>query len=162
MAIEKYYLELAGEYRVCSELLKRSLFATITHGNMKGIDIFAIGDRRRTAVVEVKASNSNRFVTGLFQKYPDPTMTRPDFWVLYSIRETSERFDEQFFILSHDELAAIQARRNNGGREVSYGEAAARAKKRVDNVLIADVADYKDQWQKIIDFCQSPKRSRST
>jgi hypothetical protein len=157
VAIEKYYLDLAGEYRVCAELLKRSLFATITYGNKKGIDIFAIGEKRRVAVVEVKASNSTRFVTSLFQKYPDPNETRPDFWVLYSIRENSSGFDEQFFILTHDELAAIQAARNNHGQPLAYAEAAALAKRGVDNVLMDDVKDYKDQWAKIIDYCQAQK-----
>jgi hypothetical protein len=41
MSLDKYYLHLAGEYRVASELLKRGLFATITYGYMKGIDIYA-------------------------------------------------------------------------------------------------------------------------
>jgi hypothetical protein len=31
-------LHLAGEYRVCSELNKRGIFATITYGNHKGVD----------------------------------------------------------------------------------------------------------------------------
>ena len=29
MKIEKYYLNLAGEYRVCAELLKRDIFARL-------------------------------------------------------------------------------------------------------------------------------------
>jgi hypothetical protein len=40
--IEKYYLNLAGEYRVCSELLKWNIFATVTFGNMKGADVIAV------------------------------------------------------------------------------------------------------------------------
>lgn len=43
MAIDKYYLNLAGEYRVAAELLKREVFATITYGKQKGADIYAIG-----------------------------------------------------------------------------------------------------------------------
>lgn len=39
MALDRYYLNLAGEYRVASELFKRGLFATITYGNKKGADI---------------------------------------------------------------------------------------------------------------------------
>jgi hypothetical protein len=30
--IDKYYLNLAGEFQVCAELLKRELFATVTYG----------------------------------------------------------------------------------------------------------------------------------
>ena len=40
MKIEKHYLSLAGEYRVCAELLKRGVSATVTYGNMKAVDIF--------------------------------------------------------------------------------------------------------------------------
>lgn len=42
--IEKYLLHLAGEYRVCSELNKRGVFATITYGNRKAVDVYVIGD----------------------------------------------------------------------------------------------------------------------
>jgi len=84
MNIEKYHLNLAGEYRVCAELLKRGIFATVTYGNMKGADIFAIGSNRRAAVVEVKASNSSRFVTSFYQKYKSRDIEHPTFWVLYS------------------------------------------------------------------------------
>jgi hypothetical protein len=153
--IDKHFLNLAGEYRVCAELLKRALFATITYGNKKGVDIFAIGANRRVAVIEVKASNSKRFVTSLYQKYPDETATRPDFWVLYSINKTEkEVFEERFFILSHDELAKAQALRNSRGVPNTYQEAATFAKGGVDNVLISDVEKYEDQWLKIIDFCK--------
>ena len=80
-----------------AELLKRSLFATITYGNKKGIDIFAIGENRRVAVVEVKASNSSRFVTSLFQKYPDPDMARtPIFGCCIRSERTSQGLKRNF------------------------------------------------------------------
>ncbi len=53
MTLDKYHVNLAGEYRVAAELFKRGLFATITYGNKKGADIYAIGPQRRTAIVEV-------------------------------------------------------------------------------------------------------------
>ena len=37
--IEPYLLNLAGEYRICSELNKRGVFATVTYGNRKGADV---------------------------------------------------------------------------------------------------------------------------
>ena len=55
MALEKYYLNLAGEYRVASELLKRGLFATSTYVHMKGIGIYVMGRDDKATVVEVKA-----------------------------------------------------------------------------------------------------------
>lgn len=152
--LDKDFLNLAGEYRVCAELLKRALFATITYGNKKGVDIFAIGEKRKVAVVEVKASNSNRFVTGLFQKYPDPKATCPDFWVFYSLKETTGGFEERFFVLTHKELAEAQSTRNSKGKKHTYEEAAAHAAKGVDNVLINDIEQYENQWSKILDFCK--------
>ena len=46
------FLNLAGEYRVAAELLKREIFTTITYGNRKGTNIYAIGPNRRTAVID--------------------------------------------------------------------------------------------------------------
>ncbi|MHB8378605.1 MAG: hypothetical protein ACYDB2_01645 [Acidimicrobiales bacterium] len=57
MALDKYHLNLAVEYRVASEILKQGVFATITHGCMKGADIYVKGPNRRAVVVEVKVSN---------------------------------------------------------------------------------------------------------
>ena len=113
MTPDKYYLNLAGEYRVAAELLKREIFATITYGNKKGADIYAIGPNRKTAIVEVKASNSSRFVTGLFQRYRDEAQEHRDFWVLY--RWTGDL--EQYFVLTHDEMAIAQAERNLPGQD---------------------------------------------
>src|SRR5207302_4854309 len=102
MALDKYFLNLAGEYRVASELLKRGIFATITYGNQKGADIYAIGTNRRAAVIDVKASNSNRFVTSFYQKYKDELFPHPTFWVLYSLRNIRSEVSERFFVMSHE------------------------------------------------------------
>ena len=155
MKIDKYYLNLAGEYRVCAELLKRGIFATVTFGNMKGADIIAVGPNRRAAVVEVKASNSTRFVTGFYQKYKTPNGEHPTFWVLYSVRPDGETHTERFFVLSHDELAQKQARRNHRDEELSYAERVLRVASGVDNVLLDDVKEFEDQWHKIVSYCSS-------
>ncbi len=149
MKIHKYNLNLAGEYRIASELLKRNLLATVTIGNMKGADIFAIGENRRTAVIEVKSSQSTRFVTGLFQKYKDEKAIAPHFWVLYSVSPLGERF----FILTHREMVAVQAARNSPQQPLPHAQHAARAASGVDNVLIQNVERFENAWQKILDFC---------
>lgn len=155
MNIEKYYLNLAGEYRVCAELLKRGIFATVTYGNMKGADIFAIGPNRRAAVVEVKASNTSRFVTKFYQKYKSPGIEHPTFWVLYSVIQHDDGYVERFFILSHEQLADAQARRNHH-EDLPYDERARRVEHGVDNVLIQDVQAHEDAWAKILDWCSDP------
>ncbi len=153
MAIDKYHLNLAGEYCVCAELLKRELFATLTYGNKKGADIYAIGANRRAAVIEVKASNSKRFVTGFYQKYRTPDMVHPDFWVLYSIRSDADKFIERFFILTHNELALVQAERNCPGKTVTYEEMSERCANGVDNVVTENVEQHEDGWEKVVEFC---------
>jgi hypothetical protein len=149
MPLDKYHLNLAGEYRVAAELLKRGIFATITYGNKKGADIYAIGEAsRKAAVIEVKASNSQRFVTSFYQKYRDELAPHPDFWVLYRLG----RDEEDFFVLSHAEMALAQGKRNNPDLHLSWSEHATRASKGVDNVLAGALAKYRDGWQKIVDF----------
>ena len=67
--IPSYLLSLAGEYRVCSELNKRGIFATVTYGNYKGVDVYAISDRKARALkIEVKTSQRENFVTRITQK----------------------------------------------------------------------------------------------
>ncbi len=156
MKISKHCLSLAGEYRVCAELLKRGISASVTYGNMKAVDILAVGRKRIAAVVEVKASNSSRFVTKFYQNYKSrEDVDHPTFWALYSVVPSGEGFTERFFILSHQELADIQARRNKT-ENLPYEERAERACKGVDNVLIQNVTEHEDKWAKIVDWCGGP------
>jgi hypothetical protein len=155
MALDKYHLSLAGEYRVASELLKRDIFATITFGNAKGADIYAIGPTRRTAIIEVKSSNSSKFVTGFYQKYRDEMRDHPNFWVLYSMTDLNT---EEFYILSHAEMANAQGARNYPSRTMTYAEHAIAAKNGVDNVLAKDLQKYKSAWLKIAKYLRVPPR----
>jgi hypothetical protein len=151
MPLDKYHLNLAGEYRVAAELLKRGIFATITYGNKKGADIYAIGaESRKTAVIEVKASNSQRFVTGFYQKYREELVPHPDFWVLY--RFGMESGEEEFFVLTHAEMAHAQGERNSPGQRLTWVEHAMRVSKGVDNVLATALTAHRDRWDKIVSF----------
>ena len=155
MKIQKYHLNLAGEYRVCAELLKRGIFSTVTFGNMKCADVVAVGPNRRAAIIEVKASNSSRFVTSFYQKYKSRDLEHPTFWVLYSVSPDAKSNTERFFILSHDELATKQARRNHPGEDLPYVERVRRVQNGVDNVLIQDVKESEDAWHKIVSWCSA-------
>ncbi|HEX8868236.1 MAG TPA: hypothetical protein VF821_21440 [Lentzea sp.] len=153
MPVSKYYLNLVGEYRVAAELLKRELHATITYGNAKGADIYAIGSNRRAAVVEVKSSNSGKFVTRFFQTYTDELKLHPDFWVLYWLADDGS---EQFFVLSHAELAVAQASRNSPNKILTWAESAQLFPQGVDNVLAKDLSEYRSDWDKIVEYCSEP------
>ena len=157
--IEPYLLNLAGEYRVCSELNKRGIFATVTYGNRKSVDVYAIPDGRRPALrIEVKTGQRGKFVTKITQKGLDLDRTgaAPDFWVLFHLRPMPNgSFDERFFVLSHRQICAVQRRRNSG-----Y---ASRYRKRhgrqpdssvgVDNVRLDDLKEYEGNWAAILRSC---------
>lgn len=149
-SIDKYNLNLAGEYRVCAELLKRGIFATVTFGNMKGCDVVAVGVNRLAAIVEVKASQTSKFVTGFYQKYKTVEQQHPTFWVLYSVKG-----GDWFFVLSHEEMALAQAKRNFPGEDLPYEEPVARVAKGVDNVFLSDVEAHENKWEKIVEWCNS-------
>jgi hypothetical protein len=141
---EKHYLNLAGEYGVCSELAKRGIMANLTFGHHKAADVLVVNTNSKKAViVEVKTTRSNRVVTSFFQKYKTPTTApAPDFWIIVQIGENNL---SQFYILSHQEMAQAQMQRNKMSewKEVKGG---------VDNILIEQLeSTYKNNWQKLLD-----------
>jgi hypothetical protein len=156
--IDKYNLNLAGEYRVAAELCLRGLFTSVTYGNKKGADLYAIGENRKAAVIEVKASQSSRFVTSLYQKYKSEDMQAPDYWVLYSVKPSDTGFAERFFVLSHRELARIQGEVNCPGEKLSHEQIAARVSRGVDNVSLKHVESHENAWSKILEFLQISDR----
>jgi hypothetical protein len=151
--IDKYNLNLAGEYRVAAELCLRGLFTSVTYGNKKGADLYAIGENRKAAVIEVKASQSSRFVTSLYQKYKSEDTMAPDFWVLYSVKPIDKGFIDRFFVLSHKELVQIQGEVNCPGEGLSYAQIAERVARGVDNVPLKKVELHENAWDKIVGFC---------
>ncbi len=158
--IELYLLNLAGEYRVCSELNKRGVFATITYGNRKGVDIYAISDAKNRALkIEVKTSQHGRFVTGISQKCLEDSPHAPDFWVLCDIKAgDTDAFTERFFILSHRTICRIQKARNQKYADkytAKHGKAPDLAGG-VDNVMIADVEKFEDKWSSIVKRVRKP------
>jgi hypothetical protein len=63
---------LSGEFFVAAELLKRGLQTSLTLGNAKAIDLFAINDKGKQFAIQVKALRSrNHFPL-------DPTKIVPD------------------------------------------------------------------------------------
>ena len=145
--MDKYFLNLAGEYRVCSEILKLGLFATVTYGNKKSADIYVVGPNKKIAVIEVKTTESNRFVTNFYQKFNQRGGEHPDFWVLCKITNNIDRF----FVLSHDEMEKVQLKRNFPGQELNWEEASSQCLKGVDNVLIDHINgnEFEKRWDKI-------------
>ena len=152
--IPSYLLNLGGEYRVCSELNLRGMFATVTYGNRKGADVYVISDGTDRALkVEVKTSQGKNFVTGITQKGLDGNPPHaPDFWVLFSIQTNrDDTFVERFFVLAHREICEVQKTRNE---RYALGYRARHGKlpdfsTGVDNVTVNDVIEHEGKWLKI-------------
>jgi hypothetical protein len=114
MKPDKNLIGLAGEMRVCSELLKRGLCASITFGNSKATDIIVVGQNNRFLRVEVKTSKNGRnFVTGYYPKYSNPT-THPDIWIFYLPCKELKMSGDRFFIATHEEVGELQLYVNKG------------------------------------------------
>ena len=52
---------LAGEFFVAAELLKRKLQVSVTFGNAKSIDLFALNENGRTYTVQVKSVRTKNY-----------------------------------------------------------------------------------------------------
>jgi|WetSurMetagenome_2_1015567.scaffolds.fasta_scaffold375033_1 hypothetical protein len=114
MKLNKNLIGLAGEMRVCSELLKRGLSASITFGNTKATDVIVIGQNNRFLRIEVKTSQNGRnFVTGYYPKYSNPTI-HPDIWVFYLPCQELTTTGDRFFIATHEEVGELQLCVNKG------------------------------------------------
>ena len=136
---DKQRLGMAGEYGVCAELLKRGHDASITMGNAKAVDIVVFLQDQTYRRIEVKTSRDKRFVTGFFQNYYDKTQTlHPDFWVLVYINDEN---NSHFYVLTHEEMGNVQMKRN----EMDAWERIVGC----DNVLLKDIEQFEDKWEKI-------------
>lgn len=152
---EKHNLNLAGEFRVAAELLLRGIHASVTYGNKKGADVLAVGENRRAAIIEVKSSQQNNFVTGFYQKYRVPSLSDPDFWVFYSVKTAERGFEEHFYVMNHSEVGEIQATQNWPGQQLDYASRVERARNGVDNIKLSLVSKFEGAWNKIVEFCGS-------
>ena len=132
----RYNIGMAGEFGVCSELYKRGYDASITLGNKKAVEIA----NDRYISIEVKTSRNTKIVTRFFQKYASPNqIPHPDYWVLVYIDKNNM---SHYYVLSHQEMAAEQMRRNGMSQW-------AHVKNGVDNVLVRDLSNYENAWNKI-------------
>lgn len=136
---EKHFLNLSGEYGVCAELSKRQIDSSLTYGNHKAADIMVVDSiTKKALIIEVKTSKSNRIVTSFFQKYKTPETPHPDIWVIVHIDK--ENFSN-YYILTHEEMSKVQMERNKMDKWQYVNG--------VDNILIENIKEYKDNWQKI-------------
>ena len=144
--LDKHFLNLTGEYGVCSELAKRGITANLTLGNFKAVDVlFADLANKKIWTIEVKTTSSNRVVTGFFQKYHSKEVFGPNFWIIVKVEKN---LISRYFILTHVEMGDIQAQRNG---MKSWGKVNG-----VDNILLNHINLYENKWKTITSVITSP------
>ena len=148
--LSKANVGIAGEMRVCAELLKKGYDASVILGNAKATDIIVTGEAGRFLRIEVKTSKNGRnFMTGFFPKYTDPEKMHPDIWIFYMPDKNLSENGDRFFIASHKEVESMQLKVNKGSK-TEKGKGA-------DNIplkIIAD-GDYENRWTLISAKLQS-------
>ena len=75
----------------------------------------------------------------------------PDFWVLFQILpDQNGMFEEHFFVLSHQEICTKQKERNRPYAEKYFAshEKPFDISAGVDNLTVADIKQYENQWSK--------------
>jgi hypothetical protein len=142
--MDKYLLGLAGETRVCAELLKKGFHANIVIGNAKATDIVITNDKNKFLRIEVKTTQKGRkFVTGFYPKYTDSSKLCPNLWVFYLPDKTMSTGGDRFFIARHEKVGEIQLQVNKGNK-TARGEG-------VDNIPLKFLEDHQceDDWAAI-------------
>ena len=114
--MRKELIGLAGEMRVCAELLKKGYLASITHGNSKATDIIVLDEESgRFLRIEVKTSkNGKNFLTGFYPKYAESAKLHPDIWVFYLPDREMSSSGDRFYLAKHEEVSRLQLIVNHG------------------------------------------------
>jgi len=98
----KHTLDLAGEFLVAGELLRRGLHASVTYGNAKKADVVILSKSRREAIViEVKTTSEDKWVVG--NALPNQS---DDLWVFVYVPRL-EKEPPRYFVLTSSELYGI-------------------------------------------------------
>ncbi len=139
--VSRSFLSMAGEFGVASELNKREFSCSVTYGNTKAMDIIVLSksDPNKYAVVEVKTTNTGKFVTGFFQKYYDPSVSHPDFWIFVHIDESLQ---SQYYIFTHEEVSKLQMQVNKMTTICQI--------KGCDNIPLKNLQTGLNTWNKLI------------
>jgi hypothetical protein len=151
------FLSQCGEYLVAAELNRRRIFATVTYGNLKSMDVIALADDGRFASVEVKTSRKQQFPTGL-TKNKQKTIQENKFWVLVSLDFEPQHLAPEFFVLSDAEIQLEQAKEDkiyNSAYSKKHGMDY--DKDGVPNIKKKKLEEYRNGWSKIADFLITKK-----
>lgn len=141
MQLKRSQLSMAGEFGVCSELNKREFLCSVTYGNAKAMDIIVLSKENpsKYAIVEVKTTCTNKFVTNYFQKYYDSKVKHPDFWIFVHINHDLQ---SKYYIFTHKEVCDLQMQVNKMTQVEQI--------KGCDNLPLRILSDGLNKWEKLI------------
>jgi len=156
--MDKQILGVTAEFAVAAELGRRNIYAQLTLGNQKRVDLLLFGNNNRKLLkVEVKGKNSRSWANlkGLFddttlfvfvdyfnKKEDEP----PDFYIVSKgdwkklIEDLyGEGIKKGFIKLDEDGTPTWPAQKTKSGKPYSGAE-----------FTIKDLANHKNKWEKII------------
>ncbi|MGD1026340.1 hypothetical protein [Candidatus Binatus soli] len=152
----KELVGLAGEYAAASELCRRGLYAQLTLGNRKKVDLLVAYPNGKYAAVEVKAKQTqvwpgvkglspkekNRFLVFVDIQRKSPT-ERPDFYVLncedwgkWVQKKLADPLGRGKVTIDEDNVPYWKGK---GGKGDYYGT----------SVSAEEVKDFAERWEKI-------------
>lgn len=159
MKIEKSILGIAGEFAVATELCRRNIYAQLTLGNLKRVDLLTLSNTGRFLKIEVKTKQGPSWpsVKGLSRQdaflvlvdFEGKNNTeRPDFYVLSS---------EDWCAVAKDHIENYLAKHPGRTAHVDadccpiFPEELNRAGKPYSgcSVRVTEVNGYRDAWSKI-------------
>ena len=156
--LEKSLVGLAGEYAVASELCRRGVYAQLTLGNRKKVDLLLDGDKE-FARVEVKTKQGSQW-PGVKGIAPEDGLT---FLVLVDLQGKGQNERPEFYVISKDEWRPFleQKLRDKLKRktvEIDVHNVAHHDDDWVGVGIKADeVARFKNDWDKIVRIVGPPK-----
>jgi hypothetical protein len=150
--LTKELIGLAGEYAVASELCRRGLYAQLTLGNRKSVDLLVEGENLARIQVKTKQRKT----------WPSVKQVRKgDFLVLVDAQ--GKRADQRpdFFVLSSDDYGGLVRREVKAGHGEIQQSGEFEYKSGWKGIAITsaqDLAEFKDQWDKIFRTVGRTKR----
>jgi hypothetical protein len=163
MKIEKSILGVAGEFAVATELCRRNIYAQLTLGNQKGVDLLTLSRAGIFLKIEVKAKQGSIWPNqkGLppgsgFLVFVDfagrDDAARADFFVLSSVdwRALAKRHVTEYLKKHPNRKAHL----DKGNCPVFPDEINSQGKPyRGCSVRVSDIEAHREAWSKIIAAC---------
>ena len=149
--LEKSLVGLAGECAVASQLCRRGVYAQLTLGNRKKVDLLLDGEKA-IARVEVKTKQGRKW-PGVKGIAPKDGLT---FLVLVDLQGKGEGERPEFYVISQDEwgpflVQKLQDKLKKGLVKISDDNVAQYPHRYVGvGITATEVEKFRDDWGKIV------------